>query len=380
MISFFPTPNAEEKDFCDKAKKFSDAFIRPTAVADDATENFRRSIFEGLAKLGLTSVHIPPEWGGQGKTHTTYYAVLEELAKASAAFSITVGVNQLVQGALLQFGSAEQKTEFLPLLTSGQMLGAFSLSESGSGSDASSLRLAAKLAPGGYLLSGTKMWCTNGGLADLYLVMGRTGGDGAKGISSFLVRKDSPGFRIGKKEQKLGLKPSSLTELVFEECFIPEQYRLAKEGEGFKVALSQLDAGRIGIAATAIGLSVEALNRVWEEGLVQKSFVFSEGTKAQFAEDFAALQAVKALLNLTTQLKDRGDAVTALASQCKLLATDLAMRITSNSVEVLGFQGSSPAFGMERLMRDAKALQIVEGTNQIQKLVLSRELEKMVTS
>lgn len=380
MISFFPNPTAEEKEYCDKARKFSEAFIRPTAIEDDATENFRRSIFEGLAKQGLTSVHIPPEWGGEGKSHSTYYAVLEELARASAAFSITVGVNQLVQGAVLEFGTSEQKTKYLPLLTSGRFLGAFSLSESGSGSDASSLRLAAKPCPKGYLLSGTKMWCTNGGLADLYLVMARTGGEGAKGISAFLVHKDTSGFRIGKKEKKLGLKPSSLTELIFEECFIPDNCRLGKEGEGFKVALSQLDAGRIGIAATGIGISVEALNRVWYEGMVKKSFIFTEGMKSQFAEDFAALQAVKALLNLTTRLKDQGDAVTALASQCKLLSSDLSMKITSNAVEVLGLLGISPAFGLERLMRDAKALQIVEGTNQIQKLVLSRELERMVTS
>lgn len=380
MISLLPKPTTEERELCQKAKDFSDRFIRPTAVDDEKREHFRKSIFEGLAKLGLTAISLSQEWGGQGGSSRAHYSVLEELARASAAYSITVGVNQLVQGALAEFGTPEQKSRFLRPLAAGTYLGAFSLSESHSGSDASALKMSAKHTTGGYLLSGTKMWCSNGGLADLYLVMARTGGDGPKGISAFLVPKGTPGFRVGKKELKLGLQPSSLTELIFEDCFLPESQRLGTEGEGFRVALSQLDAGRIGIAATALGLGLEALQKVWTEGIKQCSFDFSEGVRGQFAEYFARLQAVKALLVLTAETKDQGARVTALASHCKLLASDLAMAITSSAVEAVGFQGIIPSFGLERLMRDAKALQIVEGTNQIQQLVLSRELDKMVSS
>jgi alkylation response protein AidB-like acyl-CoA dehydrogenase len=380
MILFFPTPTSSEVALLKKTKSLCLQQIVPTLLEDEKNEIFRKSLFNQLKKEGLTSLLIPKSWGGQEQASSTYYRVLIELARYSASYSITVGVHQMIQSALLTFGTEKQKQSLLPALVTGDWLGAFSLSESGSGSDAASLRTIAQPSSSGYILNGTKLWCSNGADADLFLVMARTGQDGPKGISAFLISKDTPGFRIGRKEHKLGLKASSLTELIFENCQVSSDSLLGKEGQGFAIALSQLDSGRIGIASTAIGLAQQALETVWREGLSGTIAHFEEGTKADWAQHYALLQAIFSNLILTAQLKDNGIRVTGLASQCKLLASDLAMQITSFAVETLGHKGVLYECGVERLMRDAKALQIVEGTNQIQKIVLARELETMVKS
>lgn len=379
MISFFTDHRLSLDNFTKAAREASHRWIKPTATEDDRTEQFRRDIFDHLKKEGLTSLLIAKEFGGEAAGSLAHYAVLTELSRVSASYSITVGVHQMIQAAVCEFGSSDQKNSFLPGLVSGNLLGAFSLSEAGSGSDASSLVTSAKRVSNGWELNGTKMWCSNGSDADLFLVMARSGAPGAKGISAFLVPKNITGFSIGKKEKKLGLKSSSLTELIFESCRLPDSALLGSEGEGFTVALSQLDAGRVGIAATAIGLAQEALEIVWTQG-AQNPFAFSDGKRFEWAQYFAELQAVVALLSLTATRKDQGLKITSLASQCKLLASDLAMKMTSSAVDTLGFAGLDPELGLERMMRDAKALQIVEGTNQIQKLVLSRELDRMVNS
>lgn len=379
MISFYPEPSSDEVSFIEQASSIGIQSIAPKVLEDEKNETFRRETFNTLKQTGLTALLIPRAWGGQERSSTTYYRVLIELARFSASYSITVGVHQMIQDAVLKFGNEKQKKTFLPGLVSGDLLGAFSLSEAGSGSDAGSLRTTAQRKTNKYILNGTKMWCSNGADADLFLVMARTGEAGPKGISAFLVPKNTPGFRIGKKEKKLGLNTSSLTELVFENCELSSENLLAKEGDGFGIALSQLDSGRIGIASTAIGLSQKALEIIWSKGAKGKIPHFHEGIKSEWGYQYALLQSVFSSLILTAQLKDSGVRVTPLASQCKLLASDLAMQMTSLAVETAGFEGVIPSWGLERLMRDAKALQIVEGTNQIQKLVLSRELEKMVT-
>lgn len=378
MIRLLPSPSAEESAFLTKTIAANQRWILPTVVEDDLNEVFRRSTFDSLKAAGLTSLLIPKAWGGQEASQGAYYRVLIELAKASASYSITVGVHQMIQAAVLGFGTAEQQKQFLPALVSGNYLGAFSLSEAGSGSDASALRTTAKQVTGGYEITGTKMWCSNGSDADLFLVMARTGEVGSKGISAFLVHKATKGFRVGKKEKKLGLKASSLTELIFENCFIPSGNRLGAEGEGFKIALSQLDAGRIGIAATALGLAQQTLESLWENEIDLTQKKWGDGTRGLWATYFARLQSVFSLLILATQEREKGNSITALASQCKLLASDLAMEMTSLAAESLGMRGILSGSNFERMMRDAKALQIVEGTNQIQKLVLSREMDKMV--
>lgn len=377
MITLLPPCSSQEASILHLAETLCRETLEPFLLEDEQQEYFRKSVFDSFKQAGLTALLIPKAWGGLEQSPTLYYRLLALLARYSASFSITVGVHQMIQAALLQFGSEDQKQQFLKPLATGNALGAFSLSESGSGSDASALKTTATLTPQGYRINGSKLWCSNGSDADLFLVMARTGEAGPKGISAFIVLKDTPGFSIGKKEKKLGLKTSSLTELVFEQCLIPTTQLLGREGEGFKVALSQLDAGRIGIAATALGLAHEALERVWTDGC-NEQFAFPVGLRSEWATHYASLQAAHSLLLAAARERELGNPITAIASQCKLFISDLAMRITSDAVETAGYAGVQPSFGLERLMRDSKALQIVEGTNQIQKLVLSRELEKQV--
>jgi alkylation response protein AidB-like acyl-CoA dehydrogenase len=256
-------------------------------------------------------------------------------------------------------------------------LGAFSLSEPQSGSDAAGLRLAAKRTSDGYRLTGTKVWCSNAGFADLYLVIARTGEHRTKGISSFLVPKDAPGFRIGKLEKKLGLRASTLAELIFEDCFIPEGQRLGAEGEGFSVALSQLDGGRIAIGTAGVGASIDALERAWKY-LQTRPQQFGEGVQQIFAEHFAGILAVKSMIQQISTRKDRGENISALGAAIKLMGSDLAVRVAGDAVQYMGEAGVCREYEVERVLRDAKALQIVEGTNQIQRLVLSREIAAML--
>jgi alkylation response protein AidB-like acyl-CoA dehydrogenase len=286
-------------------------------------------------------------------------------------------VTNLVQGAIAAFGNPGQKDTYLRRLTGGEWLGAFSLSEPQSGSDAAGLRLAAKPVSGGYRLNGNKVWCSNAGHADLYLVMARTGEHRTKGITSFLVPKDSAGFRIGKLEKKLGLRGSTLAELVFEDCFVAEAQRLGGEGDGFSVALSQLDAGRISIGTVGVGAAIDALERAWRY-LKQHPEHFGEGVQQIFAEHFAGILAVKSMIREVSARKDRGQNISALGSAIKLLGSDLAVRVAGDAVGCMGEAGVCREYEVERILRDAKALQIVEGTNQIQRLVLSRELAAMI--
>lgn len=379
-LSFYPIPLPEEDEVRKKTRGLVDQKLKPFAVQDDERHFFRRELFNEFAALGYTAMTIPKEYGGSEKSFRTYYAFLEEIARGGMAIAVAVGVTNLVQGALLQFGTEEQKKKYLPRLSSGELLGAFSLSEPSSGSDAASLRCQANKVEGGYRITGNKVWCSNAGLADIYLLMARTGDASPRGISAFLVPKDTRGFRVGKQEKKLGLLSSTLCELIFEDCFLPENLRIGNEGDGFSVALSQLDSGRLGIAAVGLGVSVEALERTWKTLLEdeQNGSPFPDGVQQRFAEHYAKVQSVKSLLWDAAEAKDRGEKVTLLASHVKLLASDVAMQLTSDAVEFLGYRGYTKEFEVERFMRDTKCLQIVEGTNQIQKLVISREMTKLL--
>jgi len=379
-LTFYPPLKTDEAQCREKAQQLYRRWILPTALADDRTQLFRPDVFKTFAKEGLTALAVPKAYGGSGMSYRCHYGVIEELAKGPNAFPVTIAVTNLVMGGLLAFGNDNQKQLYLPKLTSGEWLGAFSLSEPQSGSDASGLMLKAKKVEGGYSLTGTKCWCSNGTDADLFLVMGRTGIHKTKGISSFLVTKNTPGLRIGKKESKLGLKASSLTELIFEDCFIPEAQRLGKEGEGFTVALSQLDTGRIGIGACGTGLATAAIERMQKElnGNFGQSCPFKDTIAHKFGEYYARLQAVKSLITIASELKDQDQDIKVLASHIKLLGSDLAMEVSHDLVHFLGERGYQEEEEVERFFRDAKALQIVEGTNQIQRLVIAKEMEKMV--
>jgi len=341
--------------------------LRPFAEEDDRLARFRKEAYRALAQASLTSVSLPTEFGGQSLSYRSYYAVIEEVARASAAFAVTIGVTNLVQGALIQFGSDAQKKQYLPKLASGEWIAAFSLSEPGSGSDAAGLRCAAKKNGATYVIDGTKSWCSTAGQADLYLLMARTGEDRYQGISAFLIEAGTPGFRVGKQEKKMGLRASPLAELIFENCEIPERQRVGIEGQGFTVALSQLDAGRISIGAVGIGIAVESLEYATQQGLDTSAL-------ETLSDSYAQLQALKLLTLQAAEKRDRQEKLTALASMVKLLGSDLAMKVTSDVISLLGREAVRENCPVQRMFRDAKALQIVEGTNQIQRTLLAREM------
>lgn len=378
-LEFFPQPQKDEKQIREITRAFVNAQLRPSAVEDDREKKFRREVFNELASLGLHCLAIPESFGGRGAPYRCYYAAIEEIARGSASMAVTVGVTNLPMGALIEFGTAEQQEKFLPPLVSGEWIGGFALSENQSGSDAAGLICQAKKTDGGYVLNGTKMWSSSAEHADLFLVMARTGEHKTKGVTAFLVPKDTPGFRPGKLEDKLGLNASSTAELVFENCKLPESLRIAPEGHGMKVALSQLDSGRITIGAAGVALAIEALEQGWNHFTEGKAggAPFPDAIRDNFARLYARTQAGKTLLAAAAVEKDLGGNVTLIASQTKLMGSDLAMDVTSQVVEMMGPAGVVRETGVERLMRDAKALQIVEGTNQIQQLVIGREMDRM---
>jgi butyryl-CoA dehydrogenase len=379
-LNYFPEPSGEEQLVRSQAKLLADTLLRPFARQDDEQCFFRRDAFNKFAAQGLTALAISKTYGGAGLSSLSYYAALEEVARTSASMCVTIGVTNLVQGAITTFGTEKQKQEFLPRLCKGEWLGAFSLSEPQSGSDAAGLRTQVERSDRGYVITGTKVWCSSAGYADVYLVMARTSPDRYHGITAFLVSKDTPGFRVGKQEKKLGLRASPLAELIFEECEIPESHRIGEEGEGFKVALSQLDSGRIAIGVIGIALTTEAIERVFQFflGEAKERPEEFEAARLSVSDYFARAQAIRSLTATASLLRDQGKRITTPAAQIKLLASDLAMQATSESVTLIGPAGSLREYEIERLMRDSKALQIVEGTNQIQRAVLAREMEEMM--
>lgn len=369
-----------QRELQSSVKKFCLDKIEPHMEHDDANSNFRMDIFNGLGQLGLTGITLPEEYGGAGLGYQDLCTVLEEIAKYSVSYSVTVSVSTMVQSILEQFGNDEQKQKYLPALTCGEEIGAFCLSESHSGSDAAALKTTAKKTDGGYILNGSKMWITSGGIAKTYIVMARTGQEGPKGISAFIVRDGDKGFSYGKLEKKMGWKVSPTRELVFENCFVPEENLLSGEGMGFTIAMSALDRGRITIGSVAVGLAQRALDEAVKYSLERQQFkqpIFDfQGLQWMMADMATEIEAsrlltMKAAENFDNNIKD-----VKLASMAKMKATDTAMKVTTDAVQIHGGVGYTAEYPVERMMRDAKVLQIVEGTNQVQKIVIARQLKK----
>lgn len=361
-------------------QKFCLKSIEPTVEHDDETGLFRMELFNQLGELGFCGMTLPEVYGGAGLTYLDLTAALTEISKYSASYAVTISVSTMVQSILEQFGNDEQKKKFLPALTSGQEIGSFCLSESSSGSDAASLKTTAKKVEGGYILNGSKLWITSGGIAKTYIVMARTGSEGHKGISAFIVRDGADGFSYGKKEKKMGWKISPTRELVFENCFVPEENLLSEEGMGFKIAMSALDRGRITIGAIAVGIAERALDEAVKYSMTRTQFnqpIFDfQGLQFMMADMAVDLECSKLLVEKAATLFDEGKNDQKLASMAKLKATDACMKITTDAVQILGGVGYTSEYPVERLMRDAKVLQIVEGTNQIQRVVIARSLKK----
>ncbi len=372
--------NDFQKELVSNLRKFCESSIEPHMEHDDHEEKFRMEIFRGLGEFGVTGVTLPEEYGGAGLTYLDYSLILEEIARTSVPYAVTVSVSGMVQSILQEFGNKDQKEKYLSELTSGKEIGAFALSESHAGSDAANLKTTAKKVEGGYVLNGTKMWITSGGIAKTYIVMARSGGEGAKGVSAFIVSDGMKGFSFGKAERKMGWKTSPTRELVFDNCFVPEENRLMDEGQGFKVAMGGLDKGRVAIGAIGVGCSQRALDEAIRYSLTRQQFkqpIFDfQGLQFMLSDMATETEASRLLVQSAAISIDSGSANSKLCSMAKLKATDTAMKVTTDAVQVLGGVGYTSEYPVERFMRDAKVLQIVEGTNQIQRVVIARHLKK----
>lgn len=370
----------EQAALKEAAAEAARAILHPTVEADDESETFRRELFAELGAAGLCGVPTPEEHGGLGLGYLEYAIVLEEIAKVSSSYAVSVAVNGLPQVILGTFGTPDQQQRWMPGLAAGELLGGFALSEPGSGSDAASLKTTAVRDGNEYVLNGTKFWITHGGYADVYVVMARTGGPGAKGVSAFLLPGDSPGLSFGKKERKMGMRASPTVELILEDVRLPVENLLQQEGMGFTVAMRALDSGRITIAASAVGLAQAALDVAAHYATERRQFnrpiIDFQGVGFMLADMAMEIETSRLLVHKAAALCDAGRPYSNIAAMAKCRATDAAMKVTTDAVQVLGGYGYTREYPVERFMRDAKVMQIVEGTNQIQRLVISRHLRK----
>ena len=342
---------------------------------------FARENIAKAARRGYMGLPIPAEWGGRGEDFLTYILLIEEISRICASTGVILAVHTSVGSfPLLYFGTAAQKKRYLPGLARGSLLGAFALTEAGAGSDAAALRMTARRAPqeGCYLLEGSKVFITSGGEADLYTVFALTDPEkGRKGITAFLVDRDTPGLEIGPPERKMGLHGSVTTELRFSEAPVPEENRLGAEGEGFSVAMSLLDGGRIGIAAQGLGLARAAMEETaahLERNRRLQGTAPGQGSRFTLASLYTGLEAARLLVYRAALLKDTGVACTRQASMAKLFATDLAVSAATRCLDLWGPAGTGADNPVARYFCDAKVTQIYEGSNQIQRLIIAREL------
>ena len=355
--------------------------VAPRAAEIDESQEYPADLKALFAQNDLLGIPFPAEYGGVGGSFVTYVKVVEEIAKACASSSLIVAVQELGALPILIGGTHEQKQRYIPKLASGEWIAAYALTEAGSGSDAAgSMRTRAHRDGDKYILNGTKIWITNGSVADVICVFAVTDPDkGPGGISAFIVEKNFKGFRVGKKEKKMGIRGSPTVELVFDNCEVPAENLLGSEGEGFKIAMKVLDKSRPGIAAQALGIAAGALDYATDYAKERMAFGKpigqQQGVGFMLADMKVEVEAARLLLYEAARKCDEGaDDVTLWAAMCKLKCGDVAMSVTTDAVQVLGGYGYSVEYPVERMMRDAKITQIYEGTQQIQRLVISRAM------
>lgn len=369
---------ATQQELRQLAQRFAQKDLLPFVEKDEHEERFRPEVIQKMGELGLTGIPLPEQWGGAGLGYQEYIVALEELAAVNLGYAISTAVTGLTQIILNLFGTPAQKQQYIPSLASGKAIGAFALSEAGAGSDAGQLRTTAQKVGDSYIIQGTKHWITQGDSADTIIVMARTGGPGPKGISSFIVEKGMPGFNYGKREKKMGCHTSHTMELIFDQVRVPEENRVGEEGDGFKVAMTALDSGRITIAAGALGIARAALEVARRHAQVREQFGKPigefQGVSFLLADMAVQLDAARLLVQRAAWMKDQGMSFSQEAAMAKLFATDMAMKVTTDAVQILGGSGYTQEFPVERYMREAKVLQIVEGTNQIQRMIIGRQL------
>jgi alkylation response protein AidB-like acyl-CoA dehydrogenase len=369
-----------QKELRELTRRFAQKEIAPLVEKDEQDERFRPELIQKLGELGLAGIPLPEEYGGAGMGYSEYIVAIEELASVNSGYAISVAVTGLAQVILNLFGNEDQKKKYIPALASGRAIGAFSLSEASSGSDAGSLRTVARRDGNHYILNGTKLWTTQGDIAETILLMARTGAPGAKGVSTFIIEKGMPGFRMGKREKKMGLHTSHTMELILENVKVPAENLVGNEGDGFKIAMTALDSGRITIGACALGISKAALDAAIRHSREREQFGKPigefQGIQFMLADMATELDAARLLVQRAAWLKDNSKPFSTEAAMAKLFATDRAMKITTDAVQILGGSGYTQEFPVERYMREAKMMQIVEGTNQIQRMIIGRALTK----
>lgn len=370
----------EQQMLREMVREFAQKEIAPFVPVMEETEQFPHHIVKKMGEIGLMGIPVPEEWGGAGADFISYIIAIHEISKVSATLGVILSVHTSVgTNPILYFGTEEQKKKYLPKLTSGEYLGAFALTEPHAGSDASSIRTTAVKKGDKYILNGSKVFITNGGAADIYITFAVTDPEkGTKGISAFIVEKDTPGFIVGKKEKKMGLHGSNTTELIFENAEVPAENLLGNEGEGFKIAMANLDSGRIGIAAQALGIAEAAFEHATAYAKERKQFgqVIGklQGIAFKLADMATLVEASRMLVYRAASLRAQGQPCGKEASMAKKFASDAAMKVTTEAIQVFGGYGYTREYPVERLFRDAKITQIYEGTNQIQHIVIAKHL------
>ncbi len=372
-------PTEEARDLLALTREIATRELAPRSAEAEATETFPRDVFALLGRAGLLGLPYPEEHGGGGQPYEVYLQVLEEIAAVWSSVGVGVSVHALSCFGLYSFGTEEQKAEWLPDMLGGDLLGAYCLSEAHAGSDPAAMRTTARRDGDDYVLNGAKAWTTHGGHADFYKVMARTSDD-RNGISCFLVPASTPGLTADPPERKMGLTGSATATMRFDDVRVPAARRLGEEGEGLRIALAGLDSGRLGIAAVAVGLAQGALDAAVayarERETFGKPIIEHQGLAFVLADMEAAIQSARATTLHAARLRDAGRPFSREASIAKMVATDNAMKVTTDAVQVLGGYGYTRDFPVERYMREAKVMQIFEGTNQIQRMVISRSLAK----
>jgi alkylation response protein AidB-like acyl-CoA dehydrogenase len=366
----------------DMVREFAEAEVAPTAKIRDEEERFDRALmFDRLGELGLTGIVFPEDYGGAGADYISYAIAVEELSRVCASTGVTLSAHlSLCANPIYLFGSEEQKQQFLVPLAKGEKMGAFGLTEPSAGSDAGGTKTTAVRQDDEWVLNGTKIFITNGGEAETYVVFARTDKDAQKhyGISAFIVEKDTPGFSFGKKEQKMGIRSSPTLELIFDNCRIPTARLLGEEGQGFKIAMKTLDGGRIGIASQALGIAQGALDVAVNYARERKQFDTPigrfQGVQFQLADMATQTEAARLLVYNAAYRASNGLSYSQASAMAKLMASETAMKVATQAVQILGGYGYTRDFPVERMMRDAKITEIYEGTSEIQRLVIGAAL------
>jgi butyryl-CoA dehydrogenase len=374
--------NNKEKLFLQMIREFAEKEVKPLAAEIDEEEKFPIETVKKMGKIGIMGIPVPIQYGGQGGTNQMYSMAVEELSRVCATTGVIVSAHtSLCIAPIMENGTEEQKMKYVPKLASGEWIGAFGLTEPNAGTDAAMQQTFAVDAGDKWILNGSKIFITNAGYAHVYIVIAMTDkSQGTKGISAFIVEEGTPGFSIGKKEKKLGIRGSSTCELIFENCEIPKENLLGKIGKGFGIAMKTLDGGRIGIAAQALGIAQGAMDETIKYTKERKQFgkpiAKFQNTQFQLADMETRVQASRLLVRSASFKKDQGLSYTVDAAMAKLFAAETAMEVTTKAIQFHGGYGYTREYPVERMFRDAKITEIYEGTSEVQRMVISGNILK----